>query len=128
MTVKRSGPFGMDASVDAPSATTGATAEEEDVAEDAGTTVALARSGVTSLVRTAGKISLARAPGEISLAETTLRATLVFLRCRGHPEGTTTTIWTKELGASKNRVLSPASWAELRAQHLSISSSSLLAR
>ena len=45
MNDRSSGPFEKDASVDAPSATTGATAEEEDVAEDDGTTVALVRSG-----------------------------------------------------------------------------------
>ena len=50
----------MDASVDALSATTGATAEEEDAAEDAGMTVALARSGATGLVRTAGRTSIVR--------------------------------------------------------------------
>ena len=74
----------MDASVNAPSATTGATAEEEDEAEDAGTTAALARSGATDLMRTADKISLARAPGGTSLARITLRATPVFLRFRHH--------------------------------------------
>ena len=99
----------MDASVAAPSATTGATAEEEDVAEDAGTTVALARSGVTDLVRTAGKISLTRAPGGISLTRIALRETPVFLRYRHHQEGTTTTIKTRGLGASRIRVLSTAS-------------------
>ena len=52
MTVKSSGPFEKDALVDAPSAMTGAMAKE-DVAEDDGTTVALARSGVTDLVRIA---------------------------------------------------------------------------
>ena len=52
----------MDASVDAPSATTEATTEEEDVAEDAGTTGARARSGAIGLVKTAGRISLTRAP------------------------------------------------------------------
>ena len=50
-TVKSSEPFEMDASVDAPSATTRATAEEEDKAEDAWTIVAPARSGATSLAR-----------------------------------------------------------------------------
>ena len=45
------GPFEMDALVDAPSATTGAMAEEEDVAEDARTIMALARSGATGLAK-----------------------------------------------------------------------------
>ena len=74
-----------DASVDAPSAATGATAEGEDVVAGAGTTVARARSGTTGLVRTAGRIILARAPGGISLARIVLRATPVF------PATTTTT-------------------------------------
>ena len=99
----------MDASVDAPSATTEAMADEEDVAEDAGTIVAPARSGVTGLVRTAGRTSLPRAPGGISLAKTILRATLGFLRCLHRQEGTTTTIRTRGLGASRSHVLSPAS-------------------
>ena len=125
--VKSSGPFEMDISVDAPSATTEAIDEEEDVAEDAGTTVSQARSGVTGLVRTAGKISLARAPGGISLARTAPKATLVFLRYRHHQEGTTTTIRTRGVGASRSRVLSLASWEVPRPQPLSASSSSLLA-
>ena len=64
----------MDALVDALSAMTGATGEDEDEAEDIGMTAALARSGATSLVRTAGKASLARAPGETSLVRTVLGA------------------------------------------------------
>ena len=88
----------MDASVNAPSATTGATAEEEDLAEDVGTTVAHARSGATGHVRTAGRISLARVPGGISIVRSILRAMLGFLRCRHHQEGMTTTIKTRGLG------------------------------
>ena len=88
----------MDASVDAPSATTGATAAEA----DAGTTVARARSGATGLVRTAGRASLMRVPGEISLTRTALRATLAFPHCRHHQEGTTITTRTRGLGASKS--------------------------
>ena len=38
----------MDASVDAPSATTGAMAEEEEEVEDDGKIVALAKGGVTA--------------------------------------------------------------------------------
>ena len=115
----------MGVSVDAPTATIGAMAEEEDVVEDAGMTVALARSGVTGLVRTAGKISLAKVPGGISLARTVLKAMLGFLHYR-HQEGTTTITKTRGLGASRSRVLSPASWAEPRPQPRSVSSSSLL--
>ena len=101
---------------------------EEDVEADAGTTVARARSGAAGLVRTAGRISLARVPGGISLARTVLRAMLGFLRCRHHQEGTTTTIKTRGLGASRSRVLSPASWEKLKPQPHSVSSSSFLAR
>ena len=118
----------MDTSVDATSAMTEATTEEDDVAKDAGTTGAHARSGATGLVRTTGKIILAKAPGRISLATTAPRATLVFLHYLHHQEGTTTTIRTRGLGASRSRGLSPASWVELKPQPLSESSSSLLAR
>ena len=58
--------------VDAPSAATGATVEEEDVEADARMTVARARSGTTHLVRTAGRIILARAPGGTSLVRIVL--------------------------------------------------------
>ena len=75
MTIKKSGPFEMDASVDAPSATTGATTEEEDKAEDDGTTEALARSGVTDLARIAGRTSLVREPRGTRLVRTAQRAT-----------------------------------------------------
>ena len=101
---------------------------KEDVVADAGMTVARARSGATSLVRTAGRIILARAPGETSLVRIALRATPVFPRCRHRQEGMTTTIKTRGLGASRSRALSPASWAELRPQPLSVPSSSLLAK
>ena len=88
---------------------TEATAEEEDVAEDAGTTGARARSGATGPVRTADRISLARALGGISLARTVLRVMLASLHCHRHQEGTTTIARTMGLGASKSLVLSPAS-------------------
>ena len=73
--------------------------EDEDVAEDAGMNVAHARSGATGLVKTVGRTSLARAPGGISLMRIVLRATPVFLHCRHHQEGMTTTIKTRGLGA-----------------------------
>ena len=63
----------MDVSADAPSATTGAMAEEEEEVEDDGKTVALAKGGVTDLARTAGRTSLARELGEISLVRTPAR-------------------------------------------------------
>ena len=100
----------------------------EDVAEDDGTTMALARSGVTDLVRIVGRTSLAREPGGISLARYTRRATQAFLLCCRCQEGMTTITMTRGLGAYKNHVLSLASWAELRSQPLNASSSSLLAR
>ena len=104
---------------------------------DAGTVVARARSGATGLMRIAGRTSLARAPGGISLVRApggislvriALKATLGSLRCRHHQEGTMNTTKTRGLGASKSRVLSLASWAELKPQPHSVSSSSLLAR
>ena len=100
--------------VDAPSAATGATAEEEDVVTDAGTIVARARNGATSHVRTAGRTILARVPGGTSLVRIVLKATLTFLHYRHHPEGMTTTIKTRGLGASRSHVLSPVSWAKLK--------------
>ena len=95
---------------------------------DAGMTMARAMSGATSLARNTGRISLTRAPGGISLVRIVLRATPVFLHYRHHQEGMTTTIKTRGLGASRSRVLSPASWAELRPQPRSVSSNSLLVK
>ena len=74
----------MDALVDAPSAETGAMAEEVDEVEDVGMTAGPARSGVTSPARTVGRTSLVRAPGGTSLTRTILRAILVSLRCLRH--------------------------------------------
>ena len=65
----------MNVSADAPSATTGVVAEEEEEVEDNGKTVALAKGGVTDLARTAGKTSLAREAGGISLVRIALKAT-----------------------------------------------------
>ena len=118
----------MDVSADAPSATAWAMAEEEEEVEDDGMTVALAKGGVTDLARIAGRTSLARALGGTSLVRTVLRAMLASLCCRHRQEGTTTIIRTRGLGASRSRALSPASWAVLRPQLLSASSSSLLVR
>ena len=109
MTVKSSEPFAKDASVDAPSTTTRATAGEEDEVEDAGTTAAPVMGGATGLVRTAGRITLARVPGGVSLMRIVLRATQAFPQCHHHQEGMTTTIKTRGLGAFRSRVLSPAS-------------------
>ena len=99
---------------DAPSAATTAMAEEEEEVEDDGTTEALAKGGVTDLARTAGRTSLTREAGGISLVRIALRATQASLLCHHHLGGMKTSIRTRGLGASKNHVLSPASWAELR--------------
>ena len=48
---------------DAPSAATGAMAEEEEEVEDDGKTVDLAKGGVTDLARTVGRTSLVREVG-----------------------------------------------------------------
>ena len=76
----------MGISVDAPSATIGAMAEEEEEVEDDGKTVALAKGGVTDLTRTAGRTSLAREVGGISLVRTALKATQASLLCH-HRQG-----------------------------------------
>ena len=70
-------------------------AEEDEEVEDDGTTVALAKGGVTSLVRGLGGISLAR------IAR---RATQAFLLCHHRQEGMMTTTRTRGLGASRSRV------------------------
>ena len=96
--------------------------------EDAGRIVTLAKAGAISLARTTGRVNLVRVPGGISLVRIVHKATLAFLRCHHHQEGTTTITKMMGLGASKNLVPSPASWAALRPQHLIASSSSLLVR
>ena len=113
---------------DAPSAATGAMAEEEEEVEDDGKTVALPKDGVTDLARTAGRTSLAREVGGISLVKIARKATHAFLLYRHYQEGMTTIIRTRGLGASRSRAQSLASWAALRPQPLSASSNSLLAR
>ena len=91
-------------SVDAPSATIGATAEAEQEVEDDGRTVALAKGGVTGLARTAGRTSLARELGGIKLLRIARKATQDFLLCHHHQEGMKTIIRTRGLGASRSRV------------------------
>ena len=71
----------MDVSADAPSATTGAMAEEEEEVADNGKTVALAKGGVTDLARIVGRTSLARKVGGISPLRLGLRATRWLWRC-----------------------------------------------
>ena len=118
----------MGGSADAQSATTGAMAEEEEEVEDDGKTMALAKGGVTDLTRTAGRTSLARELGEISLVRIARKATQAFLLCHHHQEGIKTIIRTRGLGASRSHMQSLASWAALRPQPHSASSSSSLAR
>ena len=96
--------------------------------EDDGTIEALARSGVTALARITGRTSLARGLGGISLVRIARRATQAFLLCHHHQEGMKTIIRTRGLGASRSHVQSLASWAALRPQPHSASSSSLFAR
>ena len=72
---KSSGLYEMGVLADAPSATIGAMAEAEQEVEHDGTTVALAKGGVTDLTRTAGRTSLARGLGGISLARIPRRET-----------------------------------------------------
>ena len=128
MNAKSSGPCEKAVSVDAPSVTIGATAEAEQEVEDDGTTVTLAKGGMTGLARTAGRTSLARGLGGISLVRIAHKATRAFLLCHHHQEGMTTIIRMRGLGASRSHVSLLASCVELRPQPLSASSSSLLAR
>ena len=127
----------MDVSADAPTAATGAMAEEEEEVEDDGKTVALAKGGVTDLARTAGRTSLARevggthlgkGVGEISLARIAHKAMRASLLCHHSRGGMKTIIRTRGLEASRSRTQSLASWAALRPQPLNASSNSLLAR
>ena len=118
----------MDVSADAPSATTGAMAEEEEEVADDGKTMALAKGGVTDLARIAGRTILAREAGEISLVRIAHTATQAFLLCRHRQGETKTNIKTRGLGASRSRAQSLASWVARRPQPHSASSSSLLAR
>ena len=104
----------MDVSADAPSATTGAMAEEEEEVEDNGKTVALAKGGVTALARTAGRIILAREAGGTSLVRDTRTATRASLLCHLHQGGTNTNTKTMGLGASKSRMQLLASWVAPR--------------
>ena len=115
---KSSGLYEKATSDDALSVTIGATAEAEKEVEDDGTTVALAKGGVTGLARTTGRISLARGLGGISLVRIARKATQDFPLCHNHQEGMKTIIRTRGLGASRSHVQSLASWAALRPQPL----------
>ena len=118
----------MDVLADAPSAATGAMAEEEEEVEDDGKTVALAKGGVTDLARITSWTSLAREAGEISLVRITRAATRTFLLRRHRQGGTKTNIRTRGLGASRSRAQLLASLAAPKPQPHSASSSSLLTR
>ena len=123
MNAKSSGPYVKEGSVDVPTAATGATAEEEGT-QDVGKTAAHAKGGTTSLARIAGRTRLARGAGGISLTRIAHKATRAFLLYHHSQGGMKTIIRTRGLGASRNLVQSPASWAELKPQPLSASSSS----
>ena len=69
--VKNSEPCEKEGSAFAPTAVTGATAEEEEETQDAGKAVGRAKGGATNLARIAGKTRLAREDGGISLARET---------------------------------------------------------
>ena len=81
MNAKSSGLCETCVPADAPSAATGAMAEEEEEVEDDGKTVALAKGGVTDLARIAGRITLAREPGGITLARIVRNETQASLLC-----------------------------------------------
>ena len=92
--------------------------------QDNGKTAARAKGGATNLARIASRTRLAREAGGISLARIARKVMQAFLRCRRSQEEMKTVIRTRGLGASRNRAQSPASWAELKPQPLSASSSS----
>ena len=71
---------------------------------------------------------LAREAGGISLARIARKATQASLHCRRSQGQTRTATRTRGLGASRSRARSPASWAELKPQPLSASSSSFSAK
>ena len=127
-TAKSSGRCAAGASGSALSATTVATAEEEDVVEDAGTAGTRAKDGVISLVKTVGRSSLVTPPGVTSLVRVALRATQACLRCHNRQEGTTTTARETKRGASRSHAGSRASWEEPTLRLLTASSSSSLVR
>ena len=114
MNVKSSEPCEKEGSANAPSAMTGAMAEEEEEVEDDGKTVALAKGGVTDLARTAGRTRHAREVGGINLMRIARKATQASLLCHHRRGGMKTIIRTRGLGASRSRVQSLASWAAPR--------------
>ena len=120
MNAKSSGLCVKDGLAGVPTAVTGATAEEVEEVEDDGTTMALAKCGVTGLARTAGRIG---GIGLVRIAHRAMRAFLLY----HHRQGGMTTM-TRGLGASRSRAQSLASWVARRPQPHSASSSSLLAR
>ena len=121
---KNSEPCVKEGSAVALTVVTGDMAEEEEGTQDAEKTVARARGGATNLARIAGKTHLAREAGGISLTRIARRGTQASLRCRRRQGESKTVIRTRGLGASRKRMRSPASWAELKPRPLSASSSS----
>ena len=95
--------------VDAPSATTRATTEEEEGTHDAGKTEAFAKGGATDLARITGRISLMRETGGISLARIVRKEMQASLRCHRSQGEMRTSIRTRGLGASRSHARSPAS-------------------
>ena len=100
---KSSGPCEMGISADAPSATTGAMAKEEEEVADDGKTGALAKGGETHIARITGRTSLAREVGGISLVKITRNATQASLLCHHRQGGMKTSIRTRGLVASRSR-------------------------
>ena len=99
----------MGVSVDAPSATIRAMAEEEEEVEDDGKTVALTKGGVTDLARTVGRTSLAREVGGISPMRIARTATQASHLCHHRQGGMKTSIRTRGFGDSRSRAQSLAS-------------------
>ena len=109
MNAKSSGSCVKEGLADAPTAATGATAEEEEGMQDAGKTAAHAKGGATDLARIAGRISLARETGGISLASIVRKETQASLHYRRSQGEMRTIIRTRGLGASRSHVQSLAS-------------------
>ena len=109
MNAKSSGPCVKGVLAGVPTATTGATDEEEEGTHDAGKIAAHVKGGATNLARIAGRTRLAREAGGISLARITRKVTQASLRYRRNQGEMRTVIRTRGLGASRNHVRSPAS-------------------
>ena len=109
MNAKSSGPCVKGVLAGVPTATTGATAEEEEGTQDAGKTAAHVKGGAANLARIAGRTRLAREAGGISLVRIARKVTQASLHYRRSQGEMMTVITTKGLGASRNHARSPAS-------------------